>query len=266
MANAHTSKAQEARPGILIVEDHPIVRRGLADMINGEPDLVVCGEAATADEALDALEACDPPPRAAIVDISLDGRNGIDLLKDIKARRPRLPVLVLSMYDETLYAERALRAGASGYIMKQEAIGKVLEALRRVLAGQVYVSENLSSLMVRKALEGAAAAAPGSPFDRLSDRELEVFQLIAQGLPTRQIAEKLYRSVKTVEAHREHIKSKLGLKSSGELLRYAIEHAQDLERAARQNRNGGAAGAAAAAAQDPTAAEAPAPAESRDPD
>ena len=255
--SGQSGRTGPAKARILLVEDHPIVRRGLTEVINGEPDLSVCAEAASAEQALEALEACHPAPDAAVVDISLDGRNGIDLLKDLKNRHPDMPVLVLSMYDEAVYAERALRAGASGYVMKQEATGKVLEAVRRVLDGQVYVSEKLSTVMVRRVLDGATTA--GSPFDQLSDRELEVFQLIAKGLGTRQIAEKLYRSVKTIEAHREHIKAKLGLQSSGELVRYAIEHGPELERMSRQKADAGADGPGSVPRADPagTASDAP---------
>jgi DNA-binding NarL/FixJ family response regulator len=212
--------ARAGKARVLVVEDHPIVRLGLCQLINAEPDLEACGEAAGAQEALERLEECSPD--AAVVDVALNGRNGIELVKDLKARRRDLPVLVLSMYDESLYAERALRAGAMGYVMKEEAASQVLAALRRVLNGHVYLSDRLSSTMVRRVLDGTAAG--GSPLEQLSDRELEVFQLIARGLPMREIARRLHRSVKTVETHREHLKAKLGLKSSGELLRYAVEH------------------------------------------
>jgi DNA-binding NarL/FixJ family response regulator len=225
----------------MIVEDHPIVRRGLLDLINGEPDFEGCGEAANADDALDQLEECRPD--AAIVDVGLQGRNGIELVKDIRARIPNLPILVLSMYDESLYAERALRAGAMGYLMKEEATANVLAALRRILGGHVYLSDRFSSSMVRRVLEGAASCG-GSPLDQLSDRELEVFQLIAQGLPVREIAKRLHRSIKTVETHREHLKAKLGISTSGELLRYAVEHDIAGTRGAPQG-NGTAAAAPA---------------------
>lgn len=247
MANTSITQAESSPPPgsrsrVLLVEDHPIVRRGLADVINGEPDLTVCAEAADAGQALEALAHARAD--AAIFDISLDGKNGIELLKEVKALYPELPVLVLSMYDESLYAERALRAGASGYVMKQEAIGNVLTALRRILAGQLYLSENLSSAMLRRAVDGGPATVR-SPLEQLSDRELEVFHLIAKGLPLRQIAEKLYRSVKTIDAHREHIKAKLGLGSSGELLRYAIEHEHELERLSSQRQPAASPGAGA---------------------
>jgi DNA-binding NarL/FixJ family response regulator len=220
-AAAPVGAARQSKARVLIVEDHPIVRRGLQDLINAEPDLQTCGEAAGAEEALGQLDFCQPD--VVIVDVALHGRNGIELVKDLKAHRPDLPVLVLSMYDESLYAERALRAGAMGYLMKEEATTKVLSAIRRIMDGHVYLSDKLSSTMVRRVLDGAATASQ-SPLDQLSDRELEVFQHIAQGLPMREIARRLHRSVKTVETHREHLKAKLGLKSSGELLRYAVEH------------------------------------------
>jgi DNA-binding NarL/FixJ family response regulator len=213
------SAAEKTR--VLIVDDHAIVRQGLIQVLNAQHDIVVCGEAEDAPQALALLEST--APGLVVCDVSLKGRNGIELVKDIHSRRPNLPVLVLSMYDESLYAERALRAGARGYIMKQEVLGKLMEAIRRVLSGEIYLSDRFASAMVRKALDGKSTAS--SPFRDLSDRELEVFQYIGEGLPTREIAERLFLSVKTIETHREHIKAKLGLKSSSQLLRYAIEHA-----------------------------------------
>ena len=217
------------------MDDHAIVRQGLIQVIDRVPDLVVCGEAEDAQQALEVLEATHPD--MAIVDVSLKGRNGIEVVKDFHARRPQMPVLVLSMYDDTLYAERALRAGAKGYIRKQEAIGKLLEAIRRVLSGQIYISESLTLTLMNRALNGRTAE--GAGFHNLTDRELEVFQLIGEGFPIGRIAERLCLSVKTIETHREHIKAKLGLKSSNELLRYAVEHGVRL--AASPGDAGGAA-------------------------
>lgn len=205
---------------MLVVDDHPIVRERLAELINEEPDLHVCGEAEDAREALKAVDALQPD--IAIVDITLKDTYGIELIKQIKERHPRLPVLVLSMHDESLYGERALRAGARGYLTKQEATKKVVSALRRILDGEIYVSDKMASTILHK-VAGGAAPGGGSPTDVLSDREMEVFQLLGQGLGVRQIAENLFVSVKTVEAHREHIKQKMNFKSSSELLRYAIE-------------------------------------------
>jgi DNA-binding NarL/FixJ family response regulator len=203
------------------VDDHPIVRERLAELISQEADLAVCGEAEDAREALAAVKALSPD--IAIVDITLKDTYGIELIKQLKELYPRLPVLVLSMHDESLYGERALRAGAKGYLTKQEATKKVIDAIRRVLAGEIYVSEKLSATLLRK-VAGVKSEGGGTPVDVLTDRELEVFQLLGQGLSVRQIAENLFVSAKTVEAHREHIKQKLKLKTSSELLRYAIEY------------------------------------------
>jgi DNA-binding NarL/FixJ family response regulator len=209
-----------ARHRVLVVDDHPIVRQGLTLMIDQEPDLEVCGEAEEARAALAAIEA--DPPDVILLDISLPGPDGFELLKAIRAAFPGLPVLVLSMHDESMYAERALRAGANGYIMKQEATESVLVALRRVLRGEMYVSDRVSNIMLRQIATGAGPAGD-TPVARLSDRELEVFRLIGEGRGTRRIAEELYLSVKTVETYQAHIKEKLGLQSSRDLVQRAIE-------------------------------------------
>ena len=206
---------------VLLVNDHPIVRERLAELIGQEADLAVCGEAEDARQALVAVKATSPD--IAIVDITLKDTYGIELIKQLKELYPGLPVLVLSMHDESLYGERALRAGARGYLNKQEATKKVIDAIRRVLAGDVYVSEKMAAALLRK-VAGVRTASGGSPVDVLTDRELEVFQLLGQGQRPRQIAESLFVSVKTVEAHREHIKQKLQFKTSAELLRFAIEY------------------------------------------
>ncbi len=208
---------------ILIVDDHPLLRQGIAELINNEPDLEVCGEAEDPHKAIDAMEKLNPD--VIILDISLKGASGIELLKNIKVRFPRLLVLILSMHDESVYAHRALRAGAAGYIMKQEASEKVLVAIRKILSGEVYLSEELGSRMLNR-LVGGRSSLNGSPIEELSDRELEVFGLIGQGHGTRPIAEKLHLSVKTVESHRAHIKEKLNLKSANELVHHAIQWAQ----------------------------------------
>ena len=205
---------------ILIVDDHPIVRQGLAEMINQEPDLSVCGTAEDVHRALDQVEKYKPD--LVLVDVSLKGSNGIELLKNIKIRFPRMLVLVLSMHDESLYAVRALRAGAAGYVMKQEATEKVLNAVRRVLTGEIYLSDKMERKMMHQ-LVGGRAARTGSPIEDLSDRELEVFGLIGQGHGTRQIAEELHLSIKTVESHRAHIKEKLNLRNATELVQHAIQ-------------------------------------------
>lgn len=205
---------------IIIVDDHPIVRQGLADLINQEKDLAVCGQAEDAAGAMKAIRELEPD--VVIVDITLADSSGIELIKDIKIQYPDLPVLTLSMHDESLYAERALRAGAKGYIMKGETTKSVVTAIRKVLAGQIYTSDKVAAKMVSK-LVGGKAKVGASPLECLSDRELEVFQLIGQGNGTRRIAEKLYLSIKTIETYRAHIKEKLNLTDTNQLLRYAIQ-------------------------------------------
>ncbi len=205
---------------VFVVDDHPIVRQGLALLIDQEPDLVVCGAAEEAGAALAMIADCRPD--ILVLDISLPGPDGIELLKTIRSTDPALPILVLSMHDETIYAERALRAGANGYIMKQEATENVLVALRRILRQEVYLSDRIASRMLRQLVSHQRG--PGeTPIARLSDRELEVFRLIGGGLGTRQIAEELGLSVKTVESYQAHIKEKLGLQSSRDLVQRAIE-------------------------------------------
>jgi DNA-binding NarL/FixJ family response regulator len=219
----HVHEQAEAKRKIFLVDDHPIVRAGLTQLINREPDLAVCGDAEEMSGALHSIE--DLRPDILILDLSLNGPDGLDLLKTIRARDPGLPVLVLSMHDESIYAERALRAGANGYIMKQEATERVLVAVRRILNREIYVSDRIANKMLRKLAGGPAAAAPQSPVDELSDRELEVLRMIGQGQGTRQIAEVLRLSVKTVESYQAHLKEKLGLKNSRELVQYAIQWA-----------------------------------------
>ncbi len=204
---------------VLIVDDHPIVRQGLAQLINQEKDLEVCGQAEDAHEALQAIRQLQPD--MVIVDIALKDTSGMELIKDLKVQYPDLPVLTLSMHDEAVYGERALRAGARGYIMKLEATEKVVTAIRQVLAGEVYVSSGMAAKMVSKFVGGGTRTA-GSPADVLSDRELEVFRMIGEGYGTREMAEKLHLSIKTVETYRAHIKDKLNLLDANELLRFAI--------------------------------------------
>jgi DNA-binding NarL/FixJ family response regulator len=204
---------------ILIVDDHPIVRHGLAQLINDEPGLNVCGSAANQAGALDVLERTRPD--LVIVDLSLGDESGLDLVKKLHGENPDLPVLVLSMHDEAYYADRVLRAGAMGYIMKQEAADQMISAIHQVLAGKVYLSESMAASMLTRFV-GRKVVRGGTPVDHLTDRELQVLGLIGKGLGTRQIAEKLHLSVKTIENHREHIKAKLKLRSSAELVRYAV--------------------------------------------
>jgi DNA-binding NarL/FixJ family response regulator len=205
---------------VFVVDDHPIVRQGLALLINREADLIVCGEAEDAHTAVQAVATAKPD--ILVVDISLNGPDGLDLLKDVRTRYPGLPVLVLSMHDESIYAERALRAGAQGYIMKQEATEKVLVALRRILSGEIYVSERIANRMLQRYIGSPSSARPSTIAD-LTDRELEVFRLIGEGHSTRQIAEELHISVKTVESYQAHIKEKLSLRSGRELVQHAIQ-------------------------------------------
>jgi DNA-binding NarL/FixJ family response regulator len=216
----HDAAARGARSTVFIVDDHPIVRQGLALLINREPDLSVCGDAEEASSALRRIE--DLKPDLIVLDISLSGPDGLDLLKNIRARDPNLPVLILSMLDELLYAERALSAGASGYIMKQEATERVLVAIRRILGGEIYVSERMANRMLHRFV-GGSQVVERSPIADLTDRELEVFRLIGDGHGTRQIAEELCISVKTVESYQAHIKEKLSLKNARELVQRAIQ-------------------------------------------
>ncbi|MEN6587942.1 MAG: response regulator transcription factor [Sulfuricella sp.] len=210
---------QNSKIRVLIVDDHPIVRQGIAQLINQEADLTTCCEAGSAQEALDLM--VNDTPDILLVDISLDGVSGIELVKMLKSRHPKTPALVISMHDESLYAERALRAGARGYIMKQEATEKVLTAIRQVLQGNIYLSERMQGKILQRVLNGDDSGL--SPIDLLSDRELEVFRLIGHGFATSDIARELNRSVKTVETHRAHLKDKLSLKNAAELTRYAVQ-------------------------------------------
>lgn len=205
---------------ILIVDDHPVLRRGLASLIESQPDLAVGGEAATCRAALETIRAS--PPDLVIVDLSLEECDGLDLVKDMKRHHAEIPVLVLSMHDESVYAERALRAGARGYITKQQLDDKVLAAVRRLLAGETYMSEKLEARLARKFL-GGRTLEEGSPLDALSNRELEVFRWIGRGRSTRQIAETLHLSVKTIESHRENIKHKLAIETAAQLARRATQ-------------------------------------------
>lgn len=207
---------------VLIVDDHPMTRRGLVALINQERDLTVCGEVETASRALEAVKNLKPD--LALVDITLPGKSGLVLIKDILLWAPKVRVLVLSMHDESLYAERVLRAGGHGYIMKSAGGEKVLEAIRQVLAGKTYVSEGVSSRIV-DAYAGRRKDVGDAALGRLTDREFEVFQLLGQGLPTAEIGNRLHLSPKTVDSHRLHIKEKLQLKSLPELMRHAIRWA-----------------------------------------
>lgn len=215
-----TEGLEGRRIRVLVVDDHPLVRQGLEHLINQAPDLVTCGLAANADEALALAVATSVEPDVAVVDLSLAGGSGLDLIGELAKQRPGMPVLVLSMLDETVYAERALRAGARGYIMKGEETDEVLDAIRRVTAGKQYLSPRLRP----RAEAGGAPEVDGSAslLDKLSDREFQVFELVGRGLATRDIAKTLNVSVKTVETHRYRIKEKLGVKAAHEMVHFAI--------------------------------------------
>ncbi|MEM6785366.1 MAG: response regulator transcription factor [Bacteroidota bacterium] len=204
---------------VILVDDHPVVRQGLMRLVNLETDLAVTGEASSAEEALALLEA--QTFDLAVVDITLEGVSGLELVRQIRAQHEGVRVLVLSMHHERFYAERALRAGAQGYVMKQRAPDKIIEAIRRVLEGDLYLSEELSDDLLRRAVEGRTEAST-NPAEVLSDRELEVLQLIGQGVRTRDIAEQLTLSIKTIESYRANIKRKLDLQNATELAHYAF--------------------------------------------
>lgn len=212
--------APAARKSVLVVDDHPLLRQGLAMLINQQTDMQVCGEAEEVYTAMQCI--AQKRPDVVIVDISLKGPDGLDLLKSIRATNPDLPVLILSMHDEATYAERAIRARANGYIMKQEATEKVLVALRRILDGDIYLSDSMSKKMLQQFIDGVPSLLQ-SRIAMLSDRELEVFCRIGEGRATREIAEELHLSIKTVETYQAHIKEKLGLRSGRELIQHAIQ-------------------------------------------
>ena len=217
-----SAMSQNRQPGkrrILLVDDHPVVREGLAENINRESDLMVCAEADDRHEALQAIQQAKPD--LVIVDLALKTSSGIELIKDIHSRWPQLPMLVVSMHDEALYAERALRAGAKGYLTKQEATRNILEGIRRVLSGEIYLNQKTASSLLGR-LAGGGEAVTDPVADLLAEREMQVFELTGHGLSTRQIAERLHIDVKTVETYRARIKEKLMLQDSSELLQLAI--------------------------------------------
>jgi len=220
MTSKPALKLKEEKKKIIVVDDHPIVRQGLAQLINQEDDMVLAGEAGDAAEALKVIKQLKPD--LAILDISLTGTSGIELTKSILSLYPKMPILIVSMYDESLYVERVLKAGAKGYLMKQEATDNIVMAIRKVLSGEIYVSDKMRDTLVHKLIAGGGTASHSSS-ETLSDRELEVLQLLGQGFSTRQIAEELHVSVKTVESHYANMKNKLDLKSAHELIQYAIK-------------------------------------------
>ena len=222
-----TQDTDSQKRRVFIVDDHPLVREWLTTLINQQTDLTVCGEAATAAEAMQAILASKP--EVAVVDISLKDSFGIDLIKDLTQACPSLVVLVLSMHEESHYAERALRAGAKGYIVKRETTKNVIEAIRRVLGGEFYLSDAMEQVITKQFVQGKTLATL-SPVERLSDRELAVFELLGRGLGTRQIAETLRLSIKTLQAYCARVKEKLDLTSATELLREAVRWQEDAKR------------------------------------
>ena len=212
------NKNEQGVTRILLVEDHPVFIFGLRELINQEKDLQVCGEAEDVTSAWEKIQTLEPD--MVIVDISLKGRNGIELIRDINKHYKALPVLVLSMHEESLYAERALAAGARGYIMKQEASKGIVQAIRCVLEGEIYASRNLMRTILNRFVNQTDPV--NSPIQNLTDRELEVFIAIGKGLTTKQIAGKLHLSIKTIGTYRERIKEKLGLQNASELIRHAV--------------------------------------------
>jgi len=208
------------RKAVLVIDDHPLLRQGLAMLINQQSDMEVCAEAEEGHAAMQFI--AQKKPDIVILDISLKGPDGLELLKSIRTTAPDLPVLILSMHDEAIYAERALRARANGYIMKQEAPERVLVAVRRILNGEVYLSDAMSKKMLQHYIDGAPSLFQ-SRIATLSDRELEVFCRIGEGRATREIAEELHLSIKTVETYQAHLKEKLGLRTGRELIQHAIQ-------------------------------------------
>ena len=206
---------------IILVDDHPLLRKGLARTIEKEADLHVVGQMDSAEETLGTIE--DLAPDLAVVDISLPGMSGMELIKHLQSRMPEVQILVVSRHDETLYAERCIRAGARGYVMKQEAGDDIVHAIQRVLDGRIFVSDTINERLLQSMAEGGRERVMQSPLEVLSDRELEVFELTGRGASTREIAERLHLSVKTVESYRARIKNKLNFDSANELMKHAVQ-------------------------------------------
>ncbi len=223
MSEPKQQKFKDGKAQILLVDDHAVVRFGIAQLINRQSDMVVCGEEEDASRALSVIATLKPD--LVIADISLKDSSGLELMRNVKAQYPGLPVLVVSVHDESIYAEIAFRAGATGYLMKQEALEKIQTAIRRVLSGAIYVSDALAAKMLQLQVRGQAPTNE-SPVKSLSDRELEVFKMIGQWKKTKEIAEELHLSVKTIEYYREQIKRKLNLKNAAELTHYATAWVQ----------------------------------------
>lgn len=205
---------------IYIVDDHPLVRHGLSQIVANEADMEICGEAEDSPAAIRGVGEANPD--AIIVDISLKGANGLELIKNLKAIHDDIPILVFSMHDETIYAQRALRAGAKAYVMKKESPSKVIDAIRKIIQGEIYVSPSVADQVLHQIVNGPGNVST-SPVDRLTDRELEVVQLIGRGLSSREVAESLHLSVKTIESHRAHVKEKLSLRNATELVQFSVQ-------------------------------------------
>lgn len=222
MGDTKAANKKAGKTRVLLVDDHPIVRQGLGLLLAQEPDMTVCAEAEAPAEALAAIAAHKPD--VAVIDLALKDGLGLELIKDIRVRFPRLLSIVYSMRDESFYAERVLRAGARGYVTKEEGGKTVIEGIRKILTGQIFLSETMASKMIGQFV-GGSMQSPGDSIGNLTDRELQVFELIGQGLPTREVAERLHLSPKTVDSHREHIKEKLKIGNATDLLKHAIEWA-----------------------------------------
>jgi DNA-binding NarL/FixJ family response regulator len=219
LMSSHSPLSADTPVRVLVVDDHPIVRHGIAQLIDQQPGLEVGAQASSAADALSF--AVKGNFDLAVIDVSLEGVSGLELIKQIRERGVETPILVMSMHDETFYAERALRAGAQGYVMKQRATTDILKAVRRVLEGELYLSSEMADQLLRRAVDGGSPERSGPA--QLSDRELEVLQLLGQGVSTREIADQLHLSVKTIESYRANIKRKLDLKNATELMRYAVD-------------------------------------------
>lgn len=219
MNKKKSSAGPSPKKRVLLVDDHPMMRGGLGQMIDQQSDLMVCCEAGDANQAMERIAVSKPD--LAVVDISLEGKSGLELIKDLQALHPDVPILVMSMHDESLYAERVLRAGARGYVMKKAGGEAVLQAIRQVLSGRIYVSERMSSQLL-ELFSGGRTTKHQSPIETLTDREFEVFQLIGEGCITREIANRLHISPKTVDVYRQNLKEKLNLPNATSLIQHAI--------------------------------------------
>jgi DNA-binding NarL/FixJ family response regulator len=219
MQRSRTNQSPETVKRVILVDDHPIMRHGLAQLIRMENGLDVCGEAGSAREGLDLVGKLKPD--LAVIDLTLPDKNGLELVKDIRAMHPATVCLVLSMHDEALYGERSLRAGARGYVMKEEAADHLITAIHKIMSGGLYVSETLNARMLEQMTAPTRAKAAG--IDSLTDRELEILELIGKGVATKNIATQLSISARTVEAHRAHVKEKLGITDGAALVRYAVQ-------------------------------------------